>query len=365
MALTDINLAEQVKGTLPVANGGTGNTTLASAGIEQTANKGAASGYAGLNSSSLIVPAQGASTVSTSSASSLTLTNANQAYVYTGSSTSTWTLPAVSGNTGFLIDLYNRGSAAVIVQRAGSDNLYQQGATATSIPLVPGGTTRLLNDGTYWLVVNVYGPPQLVFGGATAANAITVSIPSHQTGDLIAIFAFSGANNTLPTAPSASGTVPSWVALDSNATGTSNCSSKTVYFVATANNHTSGTWTNVDSLIAVVVRAPAATPIGGHANAGGTAGAGGAVAPSVTLTHADGTSMLLHFFGMRTGGSWTTWASQPSGYTQRALSINGTWGGVSIDTKNVTTSDGSVTQATDVSPSGNQYRGATIEILAY
>lgn len=365
MALTDLNLSEQVKGTLPVANGGTGQTTLAAAGIELTANKGAASGYVGLNSSSLIVPAQSGLTVLTSSATTLTLTNTNQAYVFTGSSAATWTLPAVAGNTGFSLDLYNRGSTLVTVQRASSDNLYQQGATATSTPIPPGGALRLLDDGTYWLVLNAYLTAPMSFLGATAANATTVAIPAHQSGDVIVIFAFSGATNTLPTTPSAGGTVPTWVSIDSNATGTSSCSSKTVYFVATANSTTSGTWTGADSLIAAVVRGAAATPTGGHANSGGTAGAGGAIAPSVTLSHPDGTSILLHFFGMRPGGGWTTWGSPPTGYTQRALSVASTWGGVSIDTKNTTISDGSVTQPTDLSPNTLQYRGATVEILAY
>jgi hypothetical protein len=365
MALTDINLTEQVKGTLPVANGGTGQATLAAAGIELTSNKGAASGYAGLNSSGLIVPAQSAKTVLTSSASSLTLTSSNQAYVYTGSTTSTWTLPSVSGNTGFILDLYNRGSLSVTLQRAGSDSIYQQRTTGTSVPLVPGGAMRLINDGTYWIVINSYQPAPLVFGGANAANTTTVAIPGHTTGDIIVIFVFSGANNTLPTAPSASGTVPSWVSIDSNATGTSSCSSATYYFVATANNHTSGTWTNVDSMIAAVVRSPAATPLGGHANSGGTASSTGAVAPSITETHADGTSILLHFFGLRPGNSWATWNAAPSGYTMQASSISGTWGGTCIDTKNITITDGSVTQVSNTSPSGLQYRGATVEILAY
>lgn len=115
-------------------------------------------------------------TVSTSSATSLTLSTANQAYAYTGSSTATWTLPAVSGNTGVYFQLYNRGTATVTVQRAGSDNLYSLGASTTSIALVPGGSVELFDDGTYWLVlpestINSYSTT--IGDGSTTAITVT------------------------------------------------------------------------------------------------------------------------------------------------------------------------------------------------
>jgi hypothetical protein len=42
-----------------------------------------------------------------------------------------------------------RGTTA---QRAGTDNLYDA-ATQTSISIAAGTTARVVNDGTYWLVV--------------------------------------------------------------------------------------------------------------------------------------------------------------------------------------------------------------------
>lgn len=93
--------------------------------------------------------------VSTSSATTLTLTSANTAYVFTGSSGTTWTLPAVAGNTGGHLYVYNRGTASITLQRAGSDSLYGVGATATSITVVAGGDVELINDGTYWLLATI------------------------------------------------------------------------------------------------------------------------------------------------------------------------------------------------------------------
>jgi hypothetical protein len=98
------------------------------------------------------VPIQG--TPSISSASTLTLTAAASIYVYNGATTATWTLPAISGNTGELLVLYNRGTATVTVSCSGADNLYSGGATQTSIALPPGGSIQVLNDGVYWLVVS-------------------------------------------------------------------------------------------------------------------------------------------------------------------------------------------------------------------
>lgn len=226
------------------------------------------------------------------------------------------------------------------------------------------------SSGTYgWTTADTIGLKNLpTFIGANGSvSSSTVTIPAHQIGDIITIFAFQGAGGgVFPIAQSASGTVPAWAVLDAaNSAGTSSCTSGTWYFVATATNHTSGIWSNVDGLIAAVIRNPAASPIGGHADAGGVAGTSGPAAPTVTLTHADGTSLLLHFFGLRLGGAWSAYNGAPTGYTQRVATATGTWGGVCLDTKNVTTTDGSIIQPVNASPSGNEYRGATIEIRAY
>jgi hypothetical protein len=183
------------------------------------------------------------------------------------------------------------------------------------------------------------------------SGTTTVTIPAHAIGDLIILFAYNAGSTVSPAKPPASGTVPSWVDIDANSGANTNAS-RCVYFVATATNHTSGTWATGIQIFAVVLTGQAASPIGGHAESG-TTGSNAVTAPAVTMTKTDGTSVLLHFFGQR---NVTSWSAAPSGYFQKLAS-----GLIALDTKDVTTSDGSVVQ-TGVTSGGN--RGQTVEVLA-
>lgn len=240
--------------------------------------------------------------------------------------------------------------------------------TGVVLTLTGGASPRIATPDAATLSVtggtpNVTKTAALSFINANASNSETVTIPAHQVGDIIVIFAFADGFDSGMAKPSPGGTVPAWVDIDANF-GANQCHSRTAYFVATATNHTSGTWTGGsfgNKMIAVVLRnQKAASPIGGHTESGGTA-LNGAVAPAVTMSQTDGSSMLLHFFGRRSSDA-TAWSAAPSGYTQRAAIM---WGpGVCLDTKNTTTSGGAVTNASDGSSSIG-YRGATVEIRAY
>jgi hypothetical protein len=91
-------------------------------------------------------------TITTSSATSLTLGTSYETYVFTGSSATTWTLPAISGDTGRRYFIKNRGTANITLQRAGSDQLYTTMAV-TSITIYPGDGYTIQNDNTYWIVL--------------------------------------------------------------------------------------------------------------------------------------------------------------------------------------------------------------------
>jgi hypothetical protein len=84
-----------------------------------------------------------------SSAGTLTLGNAVH-YVFSGTTT-TWTLPAVTGNTDVFYFIKNRGSGDITLNRAGSDEIYTTSAV-TSTTISAGASIRLWNDGTYWIV---------------------------------------------------------------------------------------------------------------------------------------------------------------------------------------------------------------------
>ena len=86
-----------------------------------------------------------------SSAATLTIGNSATTYVFSGTTT-TWTLPAVSGNTSKVFFMKNRGSGDITLNRAGADNIYDT-AAVTSITITPGQSIMIQNDGTYWLVM--------------------------------------------------------------------------------------------------------------------------------------------------------------------------------------------------------------------
>jgi hypothetical protein len=109
------------------------------------------------DSGNLLTPTAGAEYVKTSSAASLTI-SAPGFYVFTGA-TSTWTLPAVTGHTGWRIEIKNRGSGDLTVQRAGTDSIYYA-STATTITVPANASTWFRNDGTCWcaqLIRAVFG----------------------------------------------------------------------------------------------------------------------------------------------------------------------------------------------------------------
>lgn len=91
--------------------------------------------------------------VATSAAATLTLDRSGSVFVFTGTSATTWTLPAVSASTtGLSYVIKNRGSAAITLGVASSGNLYNTASTAT-ITIAAGASATVFCDGTYWSVL--------------------------------------------------------------------------------------------------------------------------------------------------------------------------------------------------------------------
>lgn len=189
--------------------------------------------------------------------------------------------------------------------------------------------------------------------GSAAAGTNNVAIPTHAVGDLIVIGAYDALITTGPNPPAAGGTVPAWVVID-GANGANGNAMATYQFVATATTTTTGTWSNAGGIIAVVIRNQNVSPIGGHAESGSTSGTV-SVAPAITMIQTDGSSLILEFHGHKTASAWGT---APSGYT-RLAAVTGA--AICLNTKDVRTSDGSVSQTLTGTNVG--YRGATVEIL--
>ena len=196
--------------------------------------------------------------------------------------------------------------------------------------------------------------------GSSVGAGSTITIPAHQSGDLIVMYAHASIYNYQPVAPSASGNVPTWTLLStSGAAGFSN--HRTAYAFGTGST-TSGTWTNTDMLIVAVLRGVnATTPIGGRAS-GAVGSVAACTAPAVTMSVTDGSSVLLHFYGYGdTANLVGTISTEPAGYTRQVGTVLTTKLAGVLNTKTVTTSDGAVAQSTS---SGASNSGATVEVLA-
>jgi hypothetical protein len=153
-----------------------------------------------------------------------------------------------------------------------------------------------------------------MFVGASSNAGTSITIPIHQVGDLLVIFAYRDGNASAPTLPAG------WTNIGS-AGGANSNASRLAYRVATVNNTTSGTWTGATGLVVHVYRGQNATnPIGGNADTGSS---GTAITyPSVTLVQSDGSSIVSGFAGHRSVN--TNLQTPPAGMTNRTNFVNTT-----------------------------------------
>lgn len=187
--------------------------------------------------------------------------------------------------------------------------------------------------------------------GSAAVAGTSITIPAHNAGDIILIFPYKDGATSQPTVPAAGGSVPTWVTIDAPVGSNLNVGGS--YRAIGTGSTTSGTWLGATGMAVSVWRGQHATPIGGHAGAGGAA-ANSTIAPALTQSDTSGLAALIHFIGHRTV---TAWGAAPSGYTQRASVATETI----VLTKDSTSTDGAVTQA-DTAVNGG-YWGCSIELL--
>lgn len=283
----------------------------------------------------------------TPTAASLTLTGGTPTITISGNHLITPT-PAVLSLTG------NTPSIGMGVAPTAASLALTGGTPSLNLTVAPTSAALTLTGGTP--TVTTIHTVSLIAASGNASSSVT--IPAHQIGDLIVLFAYNPFSTSAPTKPSASGTVPDYTYID-NANSGSGSGCTTAYFKATATNTTSGSWGSASHMIAAVVRDQnTSSPIGGHAQAAGTSAS--STAPSVTLTHTNGSSLLLEFHGHSSLGA-SGWDAAPAGYTRQAAS-GGAFGSASaLNTKNITTTDGSIAQTGG--QSGQNYAAATVEII--
>lgn len=150
------------------------------------------------------------------------------------------------------------------------------------------------------------------FVGANGANGTSVTLPAHEIGDLFILIAFRDGSNTAPTQPTPGGTVAPWVTITTTS-GNSN-SARFSYAVATATNHTSGTFSGASEIVVAVYRG---AKIGNFATSGVNSNT--ITYPSLTLVTQDGSSWVAGLAGHRLS---TQVDIPPLGMTPRAASVN-------------------------------------------
>jgi hypothetical protein len=146
--------------------------------------------------------------------------------------------------------------------------------------------------------------------GSSARQGNSIPIPAHQVGDLIVVTAMQF--GALPTAPTPGGTVPNWATAESNYVY--QLGVRTAAFVATATNHTSGTWPNTGYMMVNVFRPTNGTlSVGAHASTALQGPGPFTTFPALTLQNRDANSAVLRILAVRETGD-SQIATPPEGY---------------------------------------------------
>lgn len=160
-ALTGVDLASQVTGTLPVGNGGTGGTTFTANNV-LLGNGTSAFQVVAPGSSGNVLTSNGTTWTSAApSGGTITIDNKTSAYTVISSdnakvinctaNTFTVSLTAASSlGAGFNCSIWNTGTGTITIDPAGSETI---DGTTTRV-LRPGEGTQIICDGTNWQTGN-------------------------------------------------------------------------------------------------------------------------------------------------------------------------------------------------------------------
>lgn len=188
-----------------------------------------------------------------------------------------------------------------------------------------------------------------------ATGTTTCTVPAHNVGDIIVIFAFRTASGTAPSLGSG------YQSILTKAQGTTG-SARVGFKIATSTSDASGTWTNASALVCHVYRSSnyatgSSLYVGGSASAGSTTST--VNFPALTLTHTDGTSWALGFAGC--SNTSESVATAPSGMTNQSHETAAASQAAGFDT-NGTVSSWSSTNVTETGTAGTTV-SCTVEII--
>ncbi len=176
--------------------------------------------------------------------------------------------------------------------------------------------------------------------GQATSNTTSVTLPTHNVGDLMIVFAYRSSNNTVPTVPAG------WTTI--NSSSGANNSSVQAYRIATGSDTATG-WTNATQLVALVYRGVSTTSPIGTVGVPQQANSKIVTYPALALSVTNGTSWVVGSAGA--ASIISTLETPPVGMTLRNNVVGAsaeasgfdTNGGVSSWTaKTVTISAGNV-----------------------
>lgn len=158
--------------------------------------------------------------------------------------------------------------------------------------------------------------------GFASAQATTITIPAHQVGDLIIIWAFRDGSVTNPTIGLSGGTTIT------NASDGTSCSISAAWKRALSTGETSGTWTNATGLVCAVYRGVATnkTPLGSHQSTSGTTN----TVTYASIINCKTSSWIVGFAAHRSIN--TTIESPPSGFSMQTNTVGALAEFVGFDT---------------------------------
>jgi hypothetical protein len=196
------------------------------------------------------------------------------------------------------------------------------------------------------------------FVSAASAAATSVSIGSHQAGDLIVIIGYRDATSALSTFPN------HW-----NLAASSIGSSNTIFVAwteATSGGMTSGTWTGVTHMTSLVYR-----PASGHrlsmglfASTGATVGSGGDITyPALAGVDTPVDRWVIGAAGHRSND--TDIQVAPSGMTNRANIAGGSTGELAVHDTDGSIGSWSNTTYTLTAGTSAAYRSVTVQVRSH
>lgn len=192
-----VNLSGNITGTLPIANGGTGQVTAAAAfsalspvtttGDIIYSSSGTTNTRLGIGTNGKFlragssIPGYGWNNINTLSSAGYTITDTDgydTILVTTGASNRTITLPVPTNNTGrpIYIKKVDSGTGFVLITRQTSGTI--DGLTTVSL-YVQNDFAEIICDGTNWFIVSINQTVMLL--ADTASNAATTSTPFKYT----------------------------------------------------------------------------------------------------------------------------------------------------------------------------------------